>query len=133
MAEAEAARIQKESEEAARQAEAARAESEAAEAARLREQLETANSSAARARSQATAFRWILATVLAALLIVFIWWGPGWLDWRTFEVHDHRLAIQCLLSIAAVGAGYAGAGGKHRKAAIGTVIIAALLTAISLI
>lgn len=139
-AELEETRRRELAESQARQKAASQAEAAAAEHARLLQELEgerhlraLAEEDAKRSKARWKLGRKIFAAVLGTIAVIAIVCLPSLVNWPAFEEHPRRVAIQVLAAVAVGGAAYAGGGGKHRGAAISSLVVAALVGLASLL
>ncbi|WP_157439526.1 cell envelope integrity protein TolA [Aeromicrobium sp. Root344] len=140
MAKVESTRQRQELEASQRQKAEDKARAEAHEKAELQRRLdeatqqkETAEGDASRVLGQATWMRRALAGLLTLVLLIGVATVPKWLPWHWLAKHEHRTGILVLVGIAICGAGYIAAGGKHRGTAFSTIVIASLITLVSLL
>lgn len=120
----------------------AEAEAEAAAVAKVKLETEltaerqrriSAENTVSRAKSNARILRWVLALMFALLASVLLVWGPEWVDWTAFKTNPNRTRIQWLGILIFAGLAYIGGGGKHRNFVGSGVVIAAVISIISLI
>ena len=140
LAELELTRQREAAEGEARRRAIEQAEAEAAEKAELNRELEqerALRSHAEKVASQSQAsslwLRRSLALTISVGTLIFIGWGPTWLQWRAFLKHPNHTAIQALLMAAVVGTAYVGGGGRHRSFVFAGVVLAALIAVLSLV